>query len=207
MNQNPNINKYFNRTPKGFLIALMVFYGGIGVLLAIGSLFGAGSGFFERIGSFIMALIWTVVVTGVVFFFYMRLVTLEKVRLGKHLNKYYGLEGDALKEQIAKIDAEVGKPLYADAADKKRYNAFFVTENWLVGTDGIMLMRANACKRADITKIEPAVLTRYRKGITYYYYILQVTDKNNYTYQFWLRSQENVDMAYSFLMNGKEEAV
>ncbi len=199
----PNISKNLNRTPRIGFRVLMVLYGfGFAgtVLMAILSL---GEGGYMFISAMI-SLVWGALIMALLIYLYKSQVTLTKARLGKHLKKYYGLEGDALKDQIAKIDTEVGRPLYADASDKKKYNSFYITENWLVGTDGIMLMRVNACKKADITNVERKILTRYRKGVTYYYYILQVTDKNDYTYQFWLRSQENVDLAFDFLMRNKE---
>ena len=195
--QYPNLNKYFNKTPKGFILFFLIMYAlsAVGTFLALfGALF-AGEGFFGALFSFVV----TAAATCFVYWLYLSQVTFARAKMGKHLKKYYGLEGDALKAQIDKIEAEVGKPLYADASKKKKYNAFFVTENWLVGTDGIMLLRANACKRADIKSVEPAIYTRTRKGITYYYHILKVVDKNDYTYEFWLRSEENVAMAYEFL--------
>lgn len=191
--QYPNLNKYFNKTPKGFILFFLAMY----VLSTVGAFLGlfTGEGFLGALVLFVV----TVALTCFIYWLYLGQVTFARAKLGKHLKKYYGLEGDALKAQIDAIEAEVGKPVYADAVSKKKYNAFFVTENWLVGTDGIMLVRANACKRADIKNIEPAVYTRTRKGITYHYYILKVVDKNDYTYEFWLRSEENVAMAYEFL--------
>ena len=37
--------------------------------------------------------------------------------------------------------------------------------------------------------------------------ILKVVDKNDYTYEFWLRSEDNVAMAYEFLTKEQEAAV
>ena len=199
----PNINKYFNRLGKGFVLALTVFYGFVGVLLILGCLFGTEVEFGMLLGS----IIWTVAIVAVSFMFYLRQVNLEKARLGKHLKKYYGLEGEALTNQIAKIDAEVGRPVYADASKKKKRNAFFVTENWLVGMDGFYLVRANACKREDIQSVKPLVVEMTRKGMTYYYYILQVEDKNDYTYNFWLRNEDNMIAAHEFLTKEEEKAV
>ena len=68
-------------------------------------------------------------------------------------------------------------------------------------------VRPNACKRSDIKSIDPEIYTRNRKGITYYYYILKVVDKNDYTYEFWLRSEDNVAMAYEFLTKEQGAAV
>lgn len=63
------------------------------------------------------------------------------------------------------------------------------------------LLRANACKREDIVNIDTGVMVKYRKGTSYCYYILMVTDRNNYTYKFWLRSEENLEIACEKLKN------
>ncbi len=194
MKKYPNINRYFNRKKRNIYKTILILYGIMVIFMFLTNLSTPDEVFYRKAGYYS----WTVLLAIVVFYLYKRQVNLEKVKLGKHLTKYYGLEGTALREQIAKIDAEVGKPLYADAMDKNRHNAFFVTQNWLVGTDGIAPGRLNACKRSDIINME-------KKVIDGCYYTLQVTDKNNYIYEFWLRSRENVIMAYDFLTNSEQE--
>lgn len=195
MKKYPNINKYFNRTPRGYLIFLMILHilsgGGIFLWLLTVSEIGWGI----KIGY----LVYVVLIALVIHHFYMNVVTLANARLGKHLTKYCGLEGDTLVAQIDAIEAEVGKPVYADVSNNHKYNAFFITDNWLVGTDGVNLLRANVCKRVDIVKVDTGVMVKIRKGKSYFYHILMVTDKNNYTYKFWLRSQKNLQMAYEKL--------
>lgn len=195
MKKYPNINKYFNRTPKGYLIFLMVLHimAGGGIFLWLLTV--------SEISRVIKMgyLVYVVLVALVIYHFYMNVVTLANARLGKHLAKCYGLEGEALVSQIDAIEAEVGKPVYADVSSRRKYNAFFITDNWLVGTDGVNFLRANACKREDIVKIDTGVMVKVRKGTSYLYHILMVTDKNNYTYKFWLRSQKNLEMAYEKL--------
>lgn len=198
----PNINKYFNRLGKGFVLVLMCFYGFTGICGALGCI-TAGFGF----AAAAISLIWAFAIVAVCFMFYLRQVNLEKARLGKHLKKYYGLEGDALVRQLEMIDAEVGRPVYADASKKKKRNAFFVTENWLVGTDGVYLARVNACKRSDIVSVDPYILEMTRKGMTTYYYMLKVADKNLHTYEFWLRGEDNMMMAHEFLTKDQGQAV
>lgn len=193
--QYPNLNKYFNRLGKGFILFFLIMNG----LTGIGIILGCITSGFAGLGETLFFLIWTVGVIAFFYWLYLGQITFRRAKLGKHLKKYYDLEGEALKAQIDAIEAEVGNPLYKDVSKKRKMNAFYVTENWLVGTDGIMLVRPNACKRSDIKSIDPEIYTRNRKGITYYYYILKVVDKNDYTYEFWLRSEENVAMAYEFL--------
>lgn len=198
MKKYPNFTKYFNRTPRGWAIFVIVFYL-ISFLGSIMTIFTQGLG--AGLGSLLYSLVWTIVVVGFFAYIYYTQMTLEKARIGKHLTKYYGLEGEALTKTFEEIENGLEKPRYSDAMNKRRYNSFFVTENWAVGTEGVMLLRANAVKLSDIKTIEKNILTRRKKGITTYYHILQITDKNDYVHQFYLRSQENLDMAYDFLMN------
>lgn len=195
MRKYPNINKYFNRTPKGYMLFLLIFHIVSGGLIFIGCC--SLPEFFLLIR--IVYLVYLIVIAFIIYYLYLRIVNLKNVKVGNHLMKYYGLEGKALERQIDAIDKEMVHPIYADICSNRKYNAFFITENWLVGTDGVNLLRANVCKRQDIIKVDTGVMVRIRKGTSYTYHILVVTDKNNYTYNFWLRSQKNLDMAYDFL--------
>lgn len=201
MKRYPNINKYFNRTPRGYVWFLMIFH------IVSGTLFFIGCSSMPEftLDIRIVYLVYLVVVALVLFYLYIRIVTLKKARLGKHLTKYYGLKGKSLEQQIEAIEREVSRPIYADISNSRKYNAFYITENWLLGTDGVNLLRANVCKREDIVKVDTGVMVRIRKGTSYFYYILEVTDKNNYTYNFWLRSQKNLEMAYHFLSEIQKE--
>lgn len=195
MNKYPNITKYFNRTPRGWAMFGLIFYAGctaLGVILSL-----AQFQLFAVIGS----LVWSLVICGLMFKIWYDQTTLKGARIGKHLKKYYGLEGDALEHAFEQMNEELAHPKYADATNKKKSNAFYVTENWLLGTDGIMLMRANACKVSDIKSVEPAVQTVRQKGITHYYYILKVINKSGFEHYFWLRSEENVKLAYDYIVN------
>ena len=158
-----------------------------------------------RIIDKLLFLAFVVGTTLIPYSFYRNQVTLKKARLGKHLRRYYHLKGDELVAQIDAIEEEVGRPLYADVSRSKKYNAFFITENWLVGTDGVMLMRVNACKKADIVAIDMGIEVKIRKGTSYVYHTLVVTDKNQYTYRFWLRSEGNLDTAYNQLVDMQKE--
>jgi len=201
MKKYPNINKYLNRTPRGYLLFLL-----IGHIFVWGGLF---LWFLQepelRIIDKLLFLAFVVGTTLIPYSFYRNQVTLKKARLGKHLRRYYHLKGDELVAQIDAIEEEVGRPLYADVSRSKKYNAFFITENWLVGTDGTMLMRANACKKADIVQFDMGVEVKIRKGTSYIYHTLVVTDKNQYTYRFWLRSEENLATAYNQLVDMQKE--
>lgn len=198
MKKYPNINKYFNRTPRGYLISLMILHILIGGWIFVWLLTIPGGWIIK-----LLYLAYLVVIAYVIYHFYRNVATLANARLGKHLTKYYGLEGDALVAQLDAIEAEVGNPIYADVSNRRKYNAFFITENWLVGTDGVNLLRVNVCKREDIVSVDTGYMATVGHGRTYYY-ILLVLDKNNYTYKFWLRSPENVEKAYEKLSNIQE---
>ena len=200
MKKYPNINKYFNRTPKGYLIFLMVLHILCGGAIFVWILPVPELGWGVKAGY----LAYVILVALIIYHFYRSVVGLANARLGKHLKKYYGLEKEALAAQLDEIEAEVGNPVYADASNKRKYNAFFVTEHWLVGTDGVNLLRANACKREDIVKVDMGVMVKIRKGTSYSYHILMVTDRNNYTYKFWLRSPEYTEMAYNRVCGAKK---
>ncbi len=200
MKKYPIFNKYYNKAPRALALAFLIMY-----------IFSGGGGFLVSMlypdipmVMKIASLAVTVAILWALFSCYRNQTTLKNARIGKHLKKYYGLEGTELVATLEAIEHEMENPVYSDEAKKKKYNAFFITENWLVGTDGVMLMRVNACKIADIVTAEPIVLHRYRKGVMYEYPVLRVKDKNDYTYDFWLRSIDNVSKAHDCLMNYKE---
>lgn len=194
MNKYQNFTKYYNKTPRAYLLALVAFHVLYGVAMIFSSL--------PDITAAFTALISTVVWTAVFFYFYSTQLTLERALIGRTLKKSHSLDSASLKNTLAQINAELAAPLYSDASNKKKYNAFFITNNWLVGTDGLMLMRANAVNRANIVSVEKVVYKR--KG--YPYFVLQITDTNNRKYKFWLRSAENLDLAYDTFMSMTQAA-
>ena len=80
-------------------------------LSTVGAFLGlfAGEGFFGALFSFVV----TAALTFFVYWLYLGQVTFARAKMGKHLNKYYGLEGDALQRQIDAIEAEGGKVVAA----------------------------------------------------------------------------------------------
>ena len=199
MKKYSTLNKYFNRTPRGFLFVFFLFNAIPTAINIIGAIIS-----FDPI--LLVGTAVSVVFTAFVFYLYYNQLTLKKARLGKHLKKHYNLEGEQLVAALDSIENEINAPLYSDATNKRKFNAFFVTQNWLVGTDGIMLLRANACRRDNIKSIETNYLVRSKNGFTMYYYVLQVTENDGYVHRFYLRSEENRDMAYDFLMNSSNSA-
>lgn len=194
MNKYSNFTKYFNKIPSAYLIALIILNVVSGIAMMIQSL----PDILGCIGSLVLTIIWTVVL----FYFYSTQLTLERALIGRTLKKSYSLDSASLKNTLAQINSELAAPLYSDASNKKKYNAFFITNNWVVGTDGMMLVRGNAVNRANIVSAEKLIYKR--KG--YYYFVLQITDTNNRKYKFWLRSAENLDLAYDTLMSMSQAA-
>ena len=182
----PTLNSYFNNTPKLWFKILFVFYC---VTTVLGLLID-----FSLIG-LISGVITVALMYGLCLFQDMY----EYLRVGKHLKKYHNLEGDALVAAFNTMEQEANRPLYKDIPKQKSFS-FMVTENWIIGSDGVMLLRMNACKRSDVTSVEMKTMSNSKQT----FYILQVKDKNNYTYQFALISPENVQLAYDFLKSTQE---
>ncbi len=186
MKKYPTLNSYFNATPKLWFMILFVFYCVttiLGLLIDF-SIFGLISG---------------VITVAIMYGLYLFQDMYEFLRVGKHLKKYHGFEGDGLVAAFNKMEQEAAKPVYKDIPKQKSFS-FMVTENWIIGADGVMLLRMNACKRSDVTSMEVRTMSNSKQT----FYILQIKDKNNYTYQFALSSPESAQLAYDFLKSVQE---
>lgn len=182
----PTLNSYFNATPKLWFIILFVFYCITTVLgLLVDFSFGG--------------LIAGVLTIAVMYGLYLFQDMYEHLRIGKHLKKYHGYEGDGLVAAFDKMEQEANRPLYKDIPKQKSFS-FMVTENWIIGADGVMLLRMNACKRSDVVSIEIKTMSNSKQT----FYVLQIKDKHNYTYRFALSSPESAQLAYDFLRNVQE---
>lgn len=196
MKKYENFVKYFNTYPRTFALIIAVL---LGVQL-IGSIIAGvfSEGYSLTAASIVSQLIFL----GLAVYVYTTQITLTRARIGKHLKKYAG--GDSVKqeEMLQQIDTEIARPRYSDVANKKKYNNFMVTENWIVGTDGMMFMKANAVRIRDVVKVEKNIVNSYRakSGTTNTYYYLNITDKSDYVYMFFLRGEDNLDAAYDFIM-------
>lgn len=203
----PNITKYFNTVPRTYLLVATIWFGIVfagSVLVAIVSIasgdgMSLGSDF--GIGFILYSLIHCAVVFLIFFYLYSCQYTLVRARVGKHLAKTYGYDKGQLENIFAQINQEIVNPRYGDAMRKKKYCSFFITQNWIIGTDGVMVYRANAVHLSNVRNVAKNVLTRYRKGITYYYHVLEITDVKNHVYRFYLRDEQYRDQAYDFLVN------
>ncbi len=203
----PNITKYFNTVPRTYLLVATIWFGIVfigSVAVAIASIvFGGGTipSDDPALGYIIYSLIYCAAIFLIFFYLYSCQFTLVRARVGKHLAKTYGYSKEQLENIFAQINQEIVNPRYADAMKKKKYCSFFITQNWIIGTDGVMIYRANAVHLANVRNVAKNVLTRYRKGITYYYHVLEITDVKNHVYRFYLRDEQYRDQAYDVLVN------
>lgn len=203
----PNITKYFNTVPRTYLLVATVWFGIlfigniamtiVSIVSEGGAILGEGLG----IGYILCSLIYCAVVFLMFFYLYSCQYTLVRARVGKHLAKMYGYDKSQLENIFAQINHEIVNPRYGDAMKKKKYCSFFITQNWIIGTDGVMIYRANAVHLSNVRNVAKNVLTRYRKGITYCYHVLEITDVKNHVYRFYLRDEQYRDQAYDFLVN------
>lgn len=200
MKKYQNFTKYFNTVPRTYALILMIFYG-ISLIISIALCFvelgipGEVEGIMK-----VTSLMWAIIVEAFFINLYMVQFTLKRARIGKQLKKNYGFTGEELDAALAEINTELENPRYADATKKNKFNSFFITKNWIVGTEGVMLLRANAIKIADVAKVEKNYLVRHNRYRKIIYYVLQLTTKSDRVHRFYLRSEENVDMAGEFLL-------
>lgn len=186
MKKRPTLNSCFNGTPKLWFMILFVFYC---VTTVLGLL----------IDFSIMGLISGALTVAVMYGLYLFQDMYEFLRVGKHLKQYHGYEGDGLTAAFDKMEQEATRPLYKDVPKQKSFS-FMITENWIIGADGVMLLRMNACKRSDVVSTELKTMSNSKQT----FYVLQIKDKNNYTYQFALSTPESAQLAYDFLKNVQE---
>jgi hypothetical protein len=198
MKKYDNINRYFNTIPRGWALFAVIWFG----LCALGSLLLGIANMDEfGIGMILGGVLYSGAICAFFFHVYSSQFTLVKARIGKNLKKLYGMSDEELVATFEQINKEMNNARYSDVMPSKKYCTFFITNNWIIGSDGVMVYRANAVKLSNIKLIEKNYLVRSNKGGTYYYYVLQITDVKNHVYRFNLRSEENRDKAYNFLVN------
>lgn len=198
MKKYKNINWYFNTIPRGWALFGAIWFG----LCALGSLV-LGIVNMDTFGApmIIGSVLYSGLVSGFFVYVYSTQFTLVKARVGKNLKKLYGMTDEELEAAFTQIDNEMSNPRYASAYPKKKYASFFVTANWMIGSDGVMMYRANAVKLCNIRLIEKNYLVRNSKAGAVYFFVIQITDIKNHVYRFYLRDEEERDRAYNFLMS------
>ncbi len=197
MKKYDRINSYFNSTPKLLLKIAIIWFGAMTLLAVVLGITSPDISIWTLLGS----LLYGGAVCGIFVYLHTCQDTLVNARIGKHMKKVYGMSKEEIEVALDQINTEMNNARYSDVMPKKKYCSFFITENWMIGTDGIMLLRANAVKLCNVTNIQKNYLVRRNKGGTYYYFVIEVTDVKNHVYRFYLRSEENRDRAYNFLMS------
>lgn len=199
----PNFNQYFNYSPKGLVKGCLIFFGAVnifsiiyGVVLLIGSEMS--------ITNFVISTIYSLVVIAVFAWLYKMQFDMKKVRIGKKIKKNFA-NGDAERaaQIVDEIESELAAPVYSDVSNNKKNRNFIVTKNWVVGSDGRNLFRANAVRLDSIKEAEKTHVTvrNRRSGAVAHYYELEIKDNNNVTYHFQLKDEDSMMDAYHEVMS------
>lgn len=199
----PNFNQYFNKTPKTTALVCLIFFGTTNVISIIYGLFSVITSKLSFM-NFITSALYSVVLIAVLAWLYMVQFNMKNARIGKQIKKNFA-NGDAERaaQLIDEIESELAAPVYSDVANKKKNRNFVVTKNWVIGSDGRNLFRANAVRLDSIKEAEKTLVTvrNRRSGAEAHYYELEVKDNNNVTYHFQLRNEESMEDAYHEVMS------
>lgn len=189
MKKYPNITKYFNTIPRTFLLIGLIIYTSITIVFHW-RLFVVG-----RTPIVIQLILLSVSVLLIVYManaYYVQF-SLERARIGKHFKKYLGFSKEEVAAALTQINSELERPVYSDINPKRKKCCFFITNNWVIGTDGAAALRVNAVRIADIKSVD--------KGGDTYSCTLEVRDNRNWGYYFHLSSYQHVNMAVKYLNN------
>lgn len=194
----PNFNKYFNRSPKFAALIGLIFFGITNVISIIYSV-TLSMPFMD----FISSALYSVVVIALFAWLYIVQFDMKNARIGKKIKKNFA-NGDSERaaQMVEQIESELSEPEYSDVSKKKKKCNFIVTKNWVVGSDGRNLYRANAVRLDSIKEAEKTNVTvrNRRSGAEAHYYELEIKDNNNVTYHFQLRDEDSMQDAYYEVM-------
>lgn len=199
----PNFNQYFNKTPKITALICLIFFGATNVISIIYGLYSViTSGL--SVANFISSALYSVVLIVLLVWLYIVQFNLKNARIGKKIKKNFA-NGDAERasQLVDEIESELVAPVYSDVSKKKKNRNFIVTKNWVIGSDGRNLFRANAVRLDSIKEAEKTLVTvrNRRSGAEAHYYELEIKDNNNVTYHFQLRNEESMEDAYHEVMS------
>lgn len=130
--------------------------------------------------------------------------TLVYVHIGNSLRE----RGFDVKKSLDEIEEELAEPMYAQIhRGLNKSMDFIITRNWIVGTDDLLLMSANAVRIADIASVDLAELDTYSfaqatPGIhanKKHYDRIRVIDKENRVFSFSVLTKKCQLEAYDFL--------
>lgn len=156
------------------------------------------------VANFISSALYSVVLIALLVWLYIVQFNLKNARIGKKIKKNFA-NGDAERasQLVDEIESELAAPVYSDVSKKKKNRNFIVTKNWVIGSDGRNLFRANAVRLDSIKEAEKTLVTvrNRRSGAEAHYYELEIKDNNNVTYHFQLRNEESMEDAYHEVMS------
>lgn len=199
MNKYPNFKKYFNTNPRLWLGLWLAIYEAIIVGAIILSIY-AGKFFFLELA---YAQICCILIPGML---YHRQLTLVKAYIGKNLKR----RGYDVEQALDEIEAELENPAFAQIhSGINRSMNFIITRNWIVGTDDLLAMRANAVRISDIVSVDLNEIDTYsvsqgtaRHHVrTKHYFRVKFSDKNNRIYCFSVRNEKCQREAYDYIVN------
>ncbi len=209
-----NFSKYFNTNPRLWIIILGI-VGEIFVVISTVILIYAG---INRVGDsdgnksaisivYIVGIIWCIAASISTFNSfkkkYLAQVTLVNARIGKELER----RGYNVVQSLDEMEAELDAPLLAQihSGVNRGFN-FFITENWIIGTDDLIGMRANAIRISDIASVDLNEISTYhvRQGGGMYitekhYFRVKLMDKNNRIYCFSVLNEKCQREAYNWI--------
>lgn len=190
MNKYKNINKFFNSLYRGTMLGLAI---GIGIFMILSMII---SGQFS-----VDAVFATVVWVAAFMYAYFRSFQLKgnSVLVRKSLKNLRQMSNEEIENTLIQIDEEIENPVYNDASLKQKSYNIMVTENFLVGNEG-MMFRFNAIHLEDIIRAEGLVQTVRRRGVTNVYHWLVITDVRGKKHNFITKSKDNLNAVLEFML-------
>lgn len=183
-----NFKKYFNTSSRSYLMAIMLITAILGIASVIMMVL---DGDFQLVARGIGQIIIELLFWG---YFYSTQLTLKRAHIGKSLRKRLG-DSDSVVKALDQMEEEMNQPVYSNVSSKRKNNNFIITKNWIIGAEGMAFFRANAVAVADVTKVEHHVEIYHGKR-TASHFVLTVTDKQNKTYDFLLKDEDDLGDAF-----------
>ncbi len=184
----PNFKKYFNKTPRSYLMAMMMLN-----VVSIGFtvIMVAMDGDFHLIPKLLVQVIFNLIFWG---YFYSTQITLKRAHIGKSLKKRLG-DSDSMVQALEQMEEEMEHPVYSNFSPRRQNNNFVITKNWIIGAQGMLFFRANAVPLSDVIKVEHQVVI-YRGRHSGTHFALTITDKENKKYEFLLKNEDDLGDAF-----------
>lgn len=192
-----NITKHFNTVPRTFLLVWIIIH----ILWTV---------FFQvrtfLVGKMLMEiwigfLIGHIVIFGFLFYLYYSQFALERTRIAKQLRRRWGFSKEEVVEALNQINEELEYPRYSDVTERQKCYSFFVTDNWVIGTEGNVALRVNAVNISNIKSVAKEEEFVFSNNGPKAYHTLFVMDKKGYIHEFFQRDVECMNKAYNFLIN------